>query len=69
MIISKDLADVLVQKMINDKKIDDDEWERKYQHIRDDICFYRDKYGYVDIDKVANFHGNIIYTLIKRYGI
>ena len=69
MIISKDLANVFIKRMINDEKISDDEWEVKFQHIRDDICMYRDKYGYVDMDKVANFHGNIVYTLAKRYGI
>ena len=65
--IIDNLEDNFVKGLINDRSISDDEFECKYQHIRDDVIYQRDQYGEVDMAEIARFHGQILFDLCKRY--
>lgn len=66
-ILSEPEADKFVQGLINDRSISDDEFECKYQHIRDDVCYQQEQYGEVDIVEIARFHGEVVFDLCKKY--
>ena len=66
-VLTESEADNFVQGLINDRSISDDEFECKYQHIRDDVIYQRDQYGEVDMAEIARFHGQILFDLCKRY--
>ena len=66
-VLTESEADNFVKGLINDRSISDDEFECKYQHIRDDVVYQRDHYGEVDMAEIARFHGQIVFDLCKRY--
>lgn len=53
--------------LINDSSISDDYWEAKVQHIRDDLCFQLEQYGCIDVNEIADFHGTVVYSMVKKY--
>ena len=66
-VLNENQANQVIKGMANDPTITDDYWEEKAQHIWDDICYQLHKYGSVDIDEVAAFHGHCVYEIIKKY--
>lgn len=66
-ILSEPEADKFVQGLINDRSISDKEFECKYQHIRDDVCYQQEQYGEVDMAEIARFHGDVVFDLCKKY--
>lgn len=67
MILNKEESKKVIKKLVNDPTITDDYWEEVVQHIRDDLCYYLDKDGEIDVDKIAKFHGPFVYEIVKRY--
>lgn len=67
LVLTESEADKFIQGLINDASISDDAFERVYQHIRDDVAYQRDQYGEVDVEEIAQFHGQIVFDLCKRY--
>lgn len=67
LVLNEDEAAQVIRKMVEDPTITDDYWEEKVQHIRDDLCFYLNEYGCVDVKEIADFHGSAVYRMIKKY--
>lgn len=67
MILNKEKANEWLHKMVNDPMIDDDWWEIRGQHIRDDICYYLDKNGEVNLKKLAKIHDDVVFWLYNKY--
>jgi hypothetical protein len=67
LIINETEATEFIQKLINDTAISDDEFECKYQHIRDDVAYQLREFGEVDLDEIAEFHGPVVYDLYTKY--
>ena len=63
--------DEFIRKLVNDMSISDDLWERKYQHVRDDLCGVAA--GRLDFAEIAELHRAIhninVWSLAKRYGV
>lgn len=63
--------DEFIRKLVNDMSISDDLWERKYQHVRDDLCGVAA--GEFDFAEIAELHRKIhninVWSLAKRYGV
>lgn len=60
-------GDRVITGLINDSSISDDYWEKKGQHIRDDLCFQLERYGCIDVKDIADFHGPIVYLMVEKY--
>ena len=64
-------VDEFISKLVNDMSISDDLWERKYQHVRDDLCGVSE--GEFDFAEIAELHRKIhninVWSLAKRYGV
>lgn len=55
-----------IDKMIHDPSINEDWWETKGQHIRDDIQRQL-KRGYFDLEELKEFHGSVVTDLWNKY--
>ena len=66
-ILDKTEGDKVITGLINDSSISDDYWEKKGQHIRDDLCFQLERYGCIDVKDIADFHGPIVYLMVEKY--
>lgn len=68
MILSDKQTELFIRKLVNDKSINDNLWETKYQHLRDDLCMEN-----VNLEDLHNFHSyrhNInVKGLAKKYGV
>ena len=60
-------ANQVITSLVNDPTITDDYWEEKVQHIRDDLCFQLEQYGCIDVNEIADFHGTVVYSMVKKY--
>ena len=66
-VLNEAQATKVIKGLVNDPTITDDYWEEKVQHIRDDLCFQLDQYGYVDVKELVDFHGSAVYQMVKKY--
>ena len=60
-------GDKVVKGLANDRSISDEYWDRKVQHIWDDLCYQLNQYGSINVDEVAAFHGIVVYSMINKY--
>lgn len=67
LVLNEAQATKVIRGLVNDSSISDDFWEEKVQHIRDDLCFHLDQYGCVNIKEIADFHGHMVYEMVKKY--
>ena len=60
-----------ISKLVGDESITDDDWEERYQHLRDDLCGYIN--GTVVLEELHRFHyschGINVLDLAETYGI
>lgn len=63
--------DLFIKNLVNDSNISDKSWDKKYQHLRDDLCLVKE--GKIDLKNVLSFHKkthNINgINLLKRYNL
>ena len=67
LVLNEDQATQVIRKMVEDPTITDDYWEEKVQHIRDDLCFHLNQYGFVNVKEIADFHGDAVYKMVRKY--
>ena len=60
-------GDKVVKGLANDRSISEEYWDRKVQHIWDDLCYQLNQYGSINVDEVAAFHGIVVYSMINKY--
>lgn len=65
--ITKKQAEEFAIKIVQDRSIDDDSFEETFQYIRDDLFYYASKCDVVELDDIADFHGNVVYRLYGKY--
>ena len=65
--ITKKQAEEFAIKIVQDASIDDDSFEETFQHIRDDLFYYASRSDVVELDDIADFHGNVVYRLYEKY--
>ena len=65
--ITKKQAEKFAIKIVQDTSIDDDNFEKTFQHIRDDLFYYASNCDVVELDNVADFHGHVVYRLYEKY--
>ena len=65
--ITKKQAEEFAIKIVQDTIIDDDSFEETFQHIRDDLFYYASTSEVVELDDIADFHGNVVYRLYEKY--
>lgn len=61
----------MIRKLVKDKNISSKSWEKKYQHLRDDLCMVEE--GKLTFNECAEFHKNIhninVWKLAMRYNV
>lgn len=67
MILEKCQCDYFVRCLVNDNSINDYEWEKHYQHLRDDLCYENDLNILHDFH--FKHHGINVKELASEYGI
>ena len=59
----------MISKLVKDKSISERSWEKKYQHLRDDLCLVNE--GKLTFEECAKFHKDIhkinVWKLAMRY--
>ena len=65
--ITKKQAEEFAIKIVQDRSIDDDSFEETFQYIRDNLFYYASKCDVVELDDIADFHGNVVYRLYGKY--
>ena len=66
-VLNKIEGDKVVKGLANDRSISNDYWDRKVQHIWDDLCYQLEQYGCIDVKEIADFHGSAVYQMVKKY--
>lgn len=66
-VLNEAQGDKVVRGLANDRSISDDYWDKKVQHIWDDLCYQLEQYGSINVDEVAAFHGIVVYSIIEKY--
>lgn len=67
LVLNETQGDKVVRGLANDRSISDDYWEKKVQHIWDDLCYQLEQYGCIDVDEVVAFHGIVVYSMVNKY--
>jgi len=67
LILNEVESNKVVKGLANDRSISNEYWDKKVQHIWDDLCYQLEQYGYIDVGEVAAFHGSVVYSMVKKY--
>ena len=67
LVLNEDEGNKVVKGLANDRSISNEYWDKKVQHIWDDLCYQSEQYGYIDVGEVAAFHGSVVYSMVKKY--
>ena len=67
LILNEVESNKVVKGLANDRSISNEYWDKKVQHIWDDLCYQLNQYGSINVDEVADFHGIVVYSMVKKY--
>lgn len=61
--------DKFIKKLVNDTTISESSWEKRYQHLRDDLCLVQK--GELSFEECVRFHNRVhninVIGLANRY--